>query len=121
MVLTEARTKSTTTSRVVDPCRDIAVLDTPVEEWVAVNGGIFQRATFDMPNLLYENDLTHLYDKLLHLDLYDLWQKSEIDRTVFLAHLKDEVGLSSLADRQHFANALARAKRLGKWGDGEAQ
>lgn len=84
-----------------------------IEEWVAVKGGGFVKAVFDMPALLYDNDLLHLYDSLLHLELYDLWTRYEEDRVAFLEYLKAEVGISSLADRQHFANALGRAKRLG--------
>ena len=85
----------------------------PIEEWVAIKGGGFKKSLFDMPALLYENDLLHLYDALLHLELYELWTRYEKDRVEFLEYLKAEVGISSLADRQHLANALGRAKRLG--------
>ena len=63
--------------------------------------------------MLCEADLLRLYDAMLHLDLHDMWKRYEADRVSFLAYLKDDVGLASLADRQHFANALARCKRLG--------
>ena len=103
----------TVASSAADP-KNIAVIgDGPIEEWIAIAGGGFVRATFDLPALLFDSDLLHLYDSLLHLELADLWARYEADRVSFLAFMKDEVGLSSLADRQHFANALARAKRNG--------
>ena len=93
---------------------NIAVIgDGPVEEWVAVSGGTFVRSTFDLPALLFDAQLLHLYGALLHLEGADLFLRFEKDRTRFLEYLKDEVGLASLADRQHLANALGRAKRLG--------
>ena len=98
----------------VASAKNIAVVsEGPIEEWIAIAGGGFKRATFDLPALLYDADLLHLYDPMLHLELSDLWRRYEEDRVAFLAYLKDECGLNSLADRQHFANALARAKRLG--------
>lgn len=101
--------------------KNIAVIgEGPVEEWIAVAGGGFVRATFDLPALLFDACLLHLYDPLLHLELSDLWRRYEEDRVAFLTYLKDDVGLSSLADRQHFANALARAKRLGLYETGSA-
>ena len=129
-------------SSVAPSAKNIAIIgDGPIEEWIAVTGGGFQRATFDMPAMLQDADLLHLYDSLLHLELADLWTRYEADRVAFLAYLKDEVGLASLADRrmlhscstalslrgvaecrfdrfataEHLANALARAKRLGKY------
>ena len=84
-----------------------------IEEWIAVKGGGFIRPIFNLPAVLCEADLLRLYDAMLHLDLHDMWKRYEADRVSFLAYLKDDVGLSSLADRQHFANALARCKRLG--------
>lgn len=85
--------------------------DDPVEEWVAVSGGIFERATHDLPATLFESGLIHLYAALFHLDASDLAQRHEANRTAFLSYLKDEIGIKSLADRQHLANALARAQR----------
>ena len=108
----------TVSDAVADP-KNIAVIgEGPVEEWLAVTGGGFVRATFDLPALLFDAELLHLYDALLHLELSDLWSRYQADRVAFLAYLKDDVGLSSLADRQHFANALARAKRLGLYDTG---
>lgn len=96
--------------------KNIAVIaDGAVEEWVAVKGGGFLRAAFDMPALLYDNQLLHLYDALLHYELYDMWARHAQDRDAFLEYLKTDVGMSSTADRQHFINALARAKRLGTY------
>ena len=53
------------------------------EEWIAVQGGTFVRASFDLPALLYDTDLLHLYDALLAEDLYDLWQRYEQDFATF--------------------------------------
>lgn len=93
---------------------NIAVIgEGPVEEWNALAGGGFERAAFDLPALLYDTDLLHLYDVLIAEELSDLWQRYSSDRVAFLAYLKDDVGLSKLSDRQLFANALARAKRHG--------
>jgi hypothetical protein len=99
----------TITDAVTADAKNIAVIgEGPVEEWVATKGGGFVRAHFDLPALLFDSSLLHLYDALLHLELEDLWRRYEADRVSFLAYLKDDVGLASLADRQHFANALAR-------------
>ena len=62
--------------------------DGSVEEWVALEGGGFERALFDLPALLQDADLLHLYDPLLHLELSELWKRYEIDRVKFLDFLK---------------------------------
>ena len=96
--------------------KNIADIRESVEEWIAQEDGTFVKAEFDLPALLYDTDLLHLYDALLAEDLKDLWQRYQQDRVAFLNYLKDVVGLRNLSDRQLFANALARAKRLGLYG-----
>ena len=91
-------------------CELVTVVELQFE--LVTGDGRFQRAAFDLPALLHDADLLHLYDALLHLELYDLWQRYEVDRVAFLQYLKTE-GLTKLSDRQLFANALARAKRHG--------
>ena len=86
----------------------------PVEEWIAVAGGGFVRASHDLPALLYETDLLRLYGILIAEDCHDLMRRQASDRTAFLSYLKDTVGMSSLGDRQLLANALARAERQKK-------
>ena len=75
--------------------------DGVVEEWIAAPGGGFQRATYDMPQLLSEASLCHLYDRLCAEDLSLLWMTFEkLGRESFLVFLKDDLGLSKLSDRQ---------------------
>ena len=90
-----------------------AVLDGEVEEWVAVKGGGFEKATYDLPALLYDANLLHLYDLLIDEDLMDLMTRCEENRVKFLDDLKEFHGLTKLSDRQLLANALGRAKRVG--------
>ena len=101
--------------------KNIAVIaDGAVEEWVY---GLQSRvaAFFERPLtcprccMTIMNQLLHLYDALLHYELYDMWARHAQDRDAFLEYLKTYVGMSSTADRQHFINALARAKRLGTY------
>jgi hypothetical protein len=87
--------------------------DGPVEEWIAQPGGGFKRAEFDLPALLYEVDLVQLYDQLCGESMLELIKRHEEDRVTFLEYLKNEVGMTKLADRQLLANALGRARRLG--------
>ncbi len=87
--------------------------DGPIEEWVAVSGGGFQRAVFGLAEFLQEHDLLSLYDELVLCSLYDLYRAYEQDRVDFLRHLKEDLHISKLADRQLLANALGRAKRNG--------
>mmetsp|Transcript_121227 Transcript_121227/g.338355 ORF Transcript_121227/g.338355 Transcript_121227/m.338355 type:complete len:119 (-) Transcript_121227:231-587(-) len=90
----------------------------PIEEWVAMPGGGFQRCACDMPALLQEADLLHLYEQLISEDLAVLYKKyDDLGREAFLnAFLRDYLGIAKLTDRQFLANAIARAKRTGSFG-----
>lgn len=91
----------------------ISASDGLVEEWVASPGGGFSKATFDMPKLLSDAALPHLYDRLVAEDLGLLTSSFErLGREGFISYLKDEIGLDKLSDRQLFTNAIARAKRI---------
>ena len=85
----------------------------PVEEWVAVAGGGFVRATYDLPALLFDTDLLHLYSLLIAEDCRNLVERQQADRPAFLAYLKDVLNMEKLSDRQLLANALARGQRQG--------
>lgn len=92
--------------------------DGPIEEWVAVAGGGFQRRTCDLPALLQDADLLYLYEDLIAEDLAVLFQQYDtLGRESFLnVFLKDFLGIVKLTDRQFLANALARAMRNGTFG-----
>ena len=95
----------------------ITAADGHVEEWVASPNGGFVRATYDMPSLLSEAGSPDLYDVLVAHDLSAMSTRFDrIGREGFLKHLKEEVGLGKLSDRQLFTNALGRAKRVGSFG-----
>ena len=102
------------------PPKEVAIqfhptFDGPVEEWVAIAGGGFVRATYDLPAMLYEADLMSLYNILVAEDLHDLVKRHEAGEESFLLYLKDTVGMAKLGDRKILANCLARAQRLGQF------
>ena len=95
------------------------MFDGPVEEWVAVAGGGFVKATFDLPAMLFEADLMNLYNILVAEDLHDLVKRHEASEEAFLLYLKDNVGMNTLGDRKILANCVARAIRQGQFSGGK--
>ena len=92
----------------------LAPSDGVVEEWIAAPDGGFVRAQYDMPMLLTDASIPHIYDRLCAEDCASLWRTFErLGREDFLSYLRDEIQLANRSDRQLFTNALSRAQRNG--------